>query len=69
MHSLFEGNLLFIYILYYRDESYSMDECESFRNKYDKCFNTWFRDKYLKGIDDDSMCSDLLKNYTGCVKV
>lgn len=46
-----------------------MDECKSFKKEYDKCFNTWFRDKFLKGSDDDSMCSELLKNYTGCVKV
>lgn len=46
-----------------------MDECKSFKKEYDKCFNTWFRDKFLKGSNDDSMCSELLKNYTGCVKV
>lgn len=46
-----------------------MDECQSFKKEYDKCFNTWFRDKFLKGSNDDSVCSELLKNYTGCVKV
>ncbi|VVC26544.1 Hypothetical protein CINCED_3A010316 [Cinara cedri] len=45
-----------------------MDECNSFKKEYEKCFNIWFRDKFLKGIDDDSMCSKLLKNYTNCVK-
>ncbi|XP_025414316.1 TP53-regulated inhibitor of apoptosis 1-B-like [Sipha flava] len=45
-----------------------MDECKSFKKEYDKCFNTWFRDKFLKGSNDDSMCSELLKHYTGCVK-
>lgn len=46
-----------------------MDECKSFKKKYENCFNIWFRDKFLKGINDDSMCSELLKNYTSCVKV
>jgi len=46
-----------------------MDECKAFKKEYDKCFNIWFRDKFLKGSNDDSMCSELLKSYTGCVKV
>ncbi|XP_025205321.1 TP53-regulated inhibitor of apoptosis 1-B-like [Melanaphis sacchari] len=45
-----------------------MDECKSFKKEYDKCFNTWFRDNFLKGSNDDSMCSELLKNYTECIK-
>jgi len=45
-----------------------MDECKSFKKEYDKCFNIWFRDKFLKGSNDDSVCSELLKNYTECVK-
>ncbi|CAI6348209.1 unnamed protein product [Macrosiphum euphorbiae] len=45
-----------------------MDECKSFKKQYDQCFNAWFRDKFLKGSNDDSVCSELLKNYTGCVK-
>ncbi|XP_016662326.1 TP53-regulated inhibitor of apoptosis 1 isoform X2 [Acyrthosiphon pisum] len=50
------------------NDSNSMDECKSFKKQYDKCFNAWFRDKFLKGSNDDSVCSELLKNYTGCVK-
>lgn len=46
-----------------------MDECKHLKKEYDKCFNTWFREIFLKGNDDDSVCSELLKNYTGCVKV
>ncbi|XP_050435875.1 TP53-regulated inhibitor of apoptosis 1-B-like isoform X2 [Adelges cooleyi] len=45
-----------------------MEECASVKKDYDQCFNSWFKDKYLKGDDDDSMCSELLKNYTNCVK-
>ncbi|XP_050533414.1 TP53-regulated inhibitor of apoptosis 1-like [Daktulosphaira vitifoliae] len=45
-----------------------MEECNTLREDYEKCFKGWFKDKYLKGSNDDLVCSRLLKNYTHCVK-
>ncbi|ELU13688.1 hypothetical protein CAPTEDRAFT_98355 [Capitella teleta] len=42
-------------------------ECQGLKEKYDKCFNAWFRDKFLKGSRHDS-CAPLLKSYQQCVK-
>lgn len=48
----------------------SLDKtCNDLKASYDTCFNTWFTDKYLKGIVDDSECAELFKSYQQCVKV
>ncbi len=44
-------------------------ECQELKAKYDKCFNQWFKDEFLKGKDDDSVCADLFKSYQECLKV
>lgn len=44
-----------------------MEACKELKEKYDRCFNTWLSDKFLRGVYDDSECESLLKVYTECV--
>ncbi|XP_033188968.1 TP53-regulated inhibitor of apoptosis 1-like isoform X2 [Bombus vosnesenskii] len=44
-----------------------MEACKELKEKYDRCFNDWFSEKFLHGINDDSECAPLLKVYTKCV--
>lgn len=44
-----------------------MEACKELKEKYDRCFNTWLSDKFLRGVYDDSECAALLKTYTKCV--
>lgn len=46
-----------------------MEACKELKEKYDRCFNDWFSEKFLHGINDDSECAPLLKVYTKCVAV
>lgn len=46
-----------------------MEACKELKAKYDRCFNNWFSEKFLRGIYDDSECASLLKVYTECVAV
>lgn len=46
-----------------------MEACKELKEKYDRCFNDWFSEKFLHGINDDSECAALLKVYTKCVAV
>lgn len=46
-----------------------MEACKELKEKYDRCFNDWFADKFLRGVHDDSDCASLLKLYTECVAV
>jgi TRIAP1/MDM35 family protein len=41
-------------------------ECDLFKQNYDKCFNKWYTDSYLKGETNDT-CADLFKVYKKCV--
>lgn len=43
-------------------------ECQELKTQYDACFNKWFKDKYLKGYPQDTMCAALFKAYQNCVK-
>ena len=44
------------------------EECLVHKQKYDACFNSWFKDKFLKGVKGDS-CAGIFKAYQRCVKV
>ncbi len=53
-------------------------ECTELKIAYDNCFNSWFADKFLKGVATSSSpgapsglesCDALLTAYTSCVKV
>ena len=44
------------------------DTCQPLKKEYDACFNSWFKDKFLKGDSTDS-CVNLFKSYQTCVKV
>lgn len=46
-----------------------MEPCRELKEEYDKCFNVWFSQKFLKGEHNDEMCAELLKVYKECVKV
>lgn len=43
-------------------------ECQDLKKQYDACFNRWFKDHFLKGMKDDSMCSAVFITYQDCVK-
>ena len=42
-------------------------ECTSLKQEYDKCFNRWFREYYLKGKTED-ICSEVFYKYQTCVR-
>ena len=44
------------------------EECTVLKQKYDACFNSWFKDRFLKGYKGDS-CAGVFKAYQQCVKV
>jgi len=44
-------------------------ECQELKVQYDACFNRWFKEKFLKGLTDDTLCADLFASYQSCVKV
>jgi len=43
------------------------DECTPLKREYDACFNSWFRENYLKGETND-VCGEVFKKYQACVK-
>jgi len=57
-------------IMVFQMKMASLDpECNDLKQKYDDCFNYWFARKFLNGEKDLSMCDDLMKEYSKCVKV
>eukprot|EP00127_Corallochytrium_limacisporum_P003439 Clim_evm67s149 gene=Clim_evmTU67s149 len=42
------------------------EECTKLKHEYDKCFNKWYSEKFLKG-DYTSDCDELFKKYKACV--
>lgn len=49
----------------------SLDErCTPQKTKYDECFNSWFRDSFLKGRGNhEEACGRLFADYQTCLKV
>ncbi|KAL5264286.1 hypothetical protein ACHWQZ_G005401 [Mnemiopsis leidyi] len=43
------------------------DECTPLKHDYDLCFNSWYSEKFLKGIPSTE-CEELFKTYQTCVK-
>ncbi|KAI9193324.1 mitochondrial distribution/morphology family 35/apoptosis [Polychytrium aggregatum] len=41
-------------------------ECMELKEKYDTCFNKWYSDKFLKGLEAES-CDDVFKLYKACI--
>lgn len=48
------------------------DSCTPLKAKYDNCFNSWFRDVFLKDMSSkqshDEACGELFKEYLTCLK-
>jgi len=42
-------------------------ECTPLKTVYDTCFNTWYSEKFLKGVQSDE-CEELFTVYQACVK-
>ena len=46
------------------------EECSAAKEKYDACFNSWFKNSFLQGKSDhDEECGDLFSEYQSCIKV
>lgn len=43
-------------------------ECTEMKQKYDKCFNEWYSEKFLKGKSNQNECQDVWDQYQTCVK-
>lgn len=43
------------------------DECTPLKREYDSCFNSWFRENFLKG-DTNDVCGEVFTKYQKCVK-
>ncbi|KJE90483.1 hypothetical protein CAOG_009464 [Capsaspora owczarzaki ATCC 30864] len=44
------------------------EACSNLKQSYDKCFNSWYSEKFLKGEKSTSDCDALFKEYQACVK-
>eukprot|EP01135_Chromosphaera_perkinsii_P002567 Nk52_evm83s224 gene=Nk52_evmTU83s224 len=42
------------------------EHCTELKKKYDKCFNQWYSEKFLKG-ETASHCDAFFKEYQACV--
>lgn len=42
------------------------EECTNLKREYDKCFDDWFTNKFLKG-DNQDPCGNLFQQYQKCV--
>jgi len=42
-------------------------DCNELKKAYEECFNSWFSDKFLRGLKEDK-CEPLFKVYQDCVK-
>ncbi|EEB15882.1 TP53-regulated inhibitor of apoptosis, putative [Pediculus humanus corporis] len=42
--------------------------CNEFKKNYDACFQNWFKNHFLKGETDDSMCREQFQQYNECVR-
>ncbi|XP_076284558.1 TP53-regulated inhibitor of apoptosis 1-A isoform X1 [Lasioglossum baleicum] len=42
--------------------------CTHLKREYDNCFKLWFSEKFLKGVYDDSMCSNYFNEYKQCLQ-
>ncbi|KAK6623238.1 hypothetical protein RUM43_009090 [Polyplax serrata] len=42
--------------------------CTELKRTYDACFQNWFKNHFLKGETDDSMCRDQFQKYNECVR-
>ncbi len=43
--------------------------CNALKDTYDKCFNTWFAEKYVTGQERTLGCQNEYDAYQECVKV
>lgn len=44
-------------------------ECTDIKHHYDKCFNQWFSEKFLKGDTTvPTSCENLFEEYQKCIK-
>lgn len=43
--------------------------CQTLKDEYDACFNSWFSEHFLKGDTKTDMCTNLFKQYQACIKV
>ncbi|XP_060077821.1 TP53-regulated inhibitor of apoptosis 1-like [Ylistrum balloti] len=43
------------------------EDCLELKRAYDKCFNKWFPEEFLRGSKKDS-CAPIFKEYQACVK-
>ena len=50
-----------------------VESCTPLKNKYDDCFNSWFKDYYLKGKGNEkthnASCGKLFSVYQSCLTV
>jgi len=44
-------------------------ECTNTKHDYDRCFNEWFSEKFLKGESTlPTICEDLFRRYQDCIR-
>lgn len=44
-------------------------ECTQLKHDYEKCFNEWFSEQFLRGnTKEPTGCEDLFKKYRDCIK-
>mmetsp|Transcript_965 Transcript_965/g.2421 ORF Transcript_965/g.2421 Transcript_965/m.2421 type:complete len:94 (-) Transcript_965:73-354(-) len=44
----------------------ALQYCQPFRDRYDKCFDNWYRQGFLKGQLNNT-CDDFFEDYKACV--
>ncbi|AET39593.1 Mdm35p Ecym_4559 [Eremothecium cymbalariae DBVPG len=43
-------------------------ECTPLKDTYDKCFNQWYSEKFLKGRSMENECAEQWQTYMECVE-
>ena len=47
-----------------------IEECSAAKEKYDACFNSWFKNSFLQGKSNhEEVCGTLFSEYQKCIKV
>ena len=45
----------------------ALSKCQPLKDKYDQCFNTWYRTAFLPGKTGATRCDDVFDEYRACL--
>ena len=45
----------------------ALSKCQPMKDKYDSCFNGWYRNSFLQGKIGGNRCDDMFDEYRACL--